>query len=146
MPIAYSLLAALFMAVSGMPSQAQSPNPDFAGRWRTDKPALVLDITPCGASWCGVEVTDKGTCGREMLRLVQGEAAADAWRGRLELAAEAQAYAVEARLGGVLDNPRTLSLVGHAGGVFLPMRRVMPFRAQFVRSGDPACRSQKPIS
>ena len=74
------------------------------------------------------------------------KATADAWRGRLELAAAAQAYAVEARLGGALNNPRTLLLVGHAGSAFLPMRRVMPFRAQFVRSGDPACRSQKPIS
>ena len=73
MPIAYSLLAALFMAMSVVPTLAQTPSPDFAGRWRADKPALVLDITPCGASWCGVEVTDKGTCGRETLRLVQGE-------------------------------------------------------------------------
>ena len=148
LPIASSL--ALFMAMSVVPSQAQaqaqSPSPDFAGRWRTDKPSMVLDIAPCGASWCGVEVTDKGMCGREMLRLVQGEAAADGWRGRLELAAEAQAYAVEARLGGAADNPRTLSLVGHAGSAFLPMRRVMPFRAVLVRSGEPVCRSQKPVS
>ena len=133
------------MAMSVVPTLAQSPNPDFAGRWRADKPGLALDIMPCGTGWCGVEVTDKGTCGREMLRLVSGEAAAEAWRGRLELAAEAQAYAVEARLGGA-DNPRTLSLVGHAGRTFVPMRRVLPFRAQFVRSGEPVCRSQKPIS
>ena len=146
MPIAYSLLAALFIAATSMPAQAQSPSPDFADRWRADKPALLLDITACGPGWCGVEVTGKATCGREMLRLLPGEANAGAWRGRFELAAEAQAYAVEARLGGALDKSSTLSLVGHAGSVFLPMRRVMPFRAHFVRSGDPVCRSQRPIS
>ena len=98
LPVTYSLLAALFMTVPGMPTQAQSPNPDFAGRWRADKPGLLLDITPCGAGWCGVEVTGKGMCGREMLRLLPGEANAGAWRGRFELAAEAQSYTVEARL------------------------------------------------
>ena len=146
LPIAYGLLAAFFMTVPGMPAQAQSPSPDFAGRWRADKPGLVLDITPCGAGWSGVEVTGKATCGREMLRLVPGEVNAGAWRGRLELAAEAQAYAVEARLGGGADKSTTLSLVGHAGSAFLPMRRLMPFLAHFVRSGDPVCRTQKPIS
>ena len=146
MRLPVSLLAALFMAVPGMPAQAQSPSPDFSGRWRADKPGLVLDITPCGAGWCGVEVTGNATCGREMLRLLPGAAPAGAWRCRLELAAEAQAYAVGARLGGALDNPPTLTLVGHPGSVFLPMRREMPFRAHFVRSGDPVCRPQKPIS
>ena len=110
MPVTYNLLAALFMAVTGMPTQAQSPSPDFAGRWRADKPGLVLDITPCGAGWCGVEVTGNATCGREMLRLLPGAAPAGAWRSRLELAAEAQAYAVEAGLGSALDNSPTLSL------------------------------------
>ena len=81
-----------------------------------------------------------------MLRLLPDEPPAGAWRGRLELAVEAQAYAVDARLGGALDNPPMLLLVGHAGSVFLPMRRLMPFLAHFVRSGDPVCRSQKPIS
>ena len=146
MPLAYSLLAALFMAATSLPIRAQSPNADFEGRWRADKPSLVLDITPCGAGWCGVEVTGRGTCGREMLRLVPGEVASEAWRGRLELSAEAQPYAVEARLGSTPGNLRTLSLVGHAGSVFLPTRRVIPFRALFVRSGEPVCRSQKPIS
>ena len=134
------------MTLTGMPTKAQPPNPDFAGRWRAEKPDLVLDIIPCGTGWCGAEVTGKGVCGREMLRLLPGEMTADAWRGRLELAAEAQVYAVEARLGSASNNPRTLSLVGHSGRAFLPMRRVMSYRAQFVRSGDPVCRSQKPIS
>ena len=146
LPISYSLLAVLFMAVTGMPTHAQSLTPDFAGRWRADKPSLVLDITPCGAGWCGIEVTDKGACGREMLSLSPGERSDAAWHGRLELAAEALAYAVEARLAGVPGNTPSLILVGHAGSAFQPMRRVMPFRAHFVRSGEPACRSQKPVS
>ena len=50
LPVSYSLLAALFMAVPGMPAQAQSPSPDFAGRWQADKPNLMLDITACGAA------------------------------------------------------------------------------------------------
>src|SRR5262245_4240725 len=55
-------------------------DPPFEGRWtalneslkpghalRASAP-LTLDLSPCGDSWCGVEVTTAGSCGRTMLR------------------------------------------------------------------------------
>ena len=61
-------------------------------------------------------------------------------KGRIELPAEAQSYAVEvsffAPRGG---GPSELIISGNTGDNFEPWRRNFPFREFFARSGDAAC-------
>jgi hypothetical protein len=88
-------------------------------------------------------VAEGKTCGATVLRLgiVQpSSVGGGGLKGRIELAVEAQSYAVEAsffvpRGGG----PSELIISGNTGDNFEPWRRNFPFREFFARSGDAAC-------
>ena len=56
-PVTAAMVAAF--CVAGMALAETSAPPDLAGRWVAQKRSLVLDISGCGAGWCGVEVKDQ---------------------------------------------------------------------------------------
>jgi hypothetical protein len=114
---------------------------DLAGRWVAGKRKLVLDVSRCGAGWCGVEVAD-GACGRTILRVAMtaAEGNRNRIRGRLELAADTESYAVQVSVyPPKADGPPELLVSGHTGGRFEMWRRTFPFSDAFARVGNAAC-------
>jgi hypothetical protein len=127
----------------------------IAGRWVSDQErvhdnyGITLDISRCGAGWCGVEVKNDATCGRTVLRLDQGtphevESFAQ-FAGRIELAPGAQPYVVRASIAR-RDTGLRMHLSGHSGDEFEPWRRNYPYRQLMVRSGDAVCRPDPKVS
>lgn len=141
----------MFMALCVAAMARAEPAPidpnDMAGRWVAQRRQLVLDLSRCGAGWCGVEVVDD-KCGRTALRLdaekVDG-AYLDA-TGRLELAAGTRAYAVRASLFRMENGTLAISIAGNTGDTFEPWRRQFPFSAVLARKGDVACRPDNKTS
>jgi hypothetical protein len=116
--------------------------PELAGRWVAQKRNLVLDISRCGAGWCGVEVKDGRTCGAIALRVELAQRPGEDGRllGRLELAAGSKPYAVEVTFYEPSDGrPAGLAIVGNAGDTFEPWRRSYPFHELVARAGDAVC-------
>src|SRR5262245_3673492 len=136
-------------------------DPPFEGRWtalneslkpghalRASAP-LTLDLSLCGDSWCGVEVTTAGSCGRTMLHTrSQKPEETGVIIGRLELAAQTQPYTVALHLffRRGPDAPQTLMIRGNSGGEFNFMRRMYPYMVAFDRVGDAACRHDPKVS
>jgi hypothetical protein len=121
------------------------------GRWVAEKRGLVLDVSRCGAAWCGVAVTDGRSCGATVLRLAMvppsKEYGDGGLVGRIELAAEGKSYAVQA---GFMEpregEPPRLLMLGNRSARFEPMSRNYPFREMFARAGDAACTSAAKVS
>ncbi len=133
---------------------------DIAGRWQGDTYSLgrscdggrckiALDITRCGAGWCGVEVTEAKTCGGRALSLDGGteNEASVQFTGRLELAAGTEPYVVQVWLVSDADGagPK-LDIIGDTGGEFRLFRRSFPFNATLARTDEAVCTSEKPVS
>jgi hypothetical protein len=142
------MIAALCVAgVAG--AKAASPAPtDIVGRWTSTKGDLVLDVSPCGTSWCGVRV-DGGACGMIALRLEAGEhmTGAAQFRGRLQLVARTASYAVRAELiPGEADDTFKLSIVGNTGKDFAYFARTFPYNELFVRSDKVSCLANQKTS
>jgi hypothetical protein len=133
--------------VAGMAIAAVTPV-EFGGRWSSEVQKLTLDVSRCGDGWCGVEVTNGTTCGRTILRLDPGEQRDNEsvkFIGRLQLAPESEAYAVQTillRRGGML----ALMIRGHTGGGFQFARRTFDFQAELVRTNDAVCQSNEKVS
>ena len=140
-PFTAAMVAAF--CVAGMALAETSAPPDLAGRWVAQKRSLVLDISRCGAGWCGVEVKDGRTCGAIVLRVELARPSASAGQrliGRLELAAEAEPYAVEVRFFEPSnDGQFELIISGNSGDKLEPWRRTFDFRELLARSGDAVC-------
>lgn len=117
---------------------------ELAGRWSSGKYGVVLDLSRCGAGWCGVRV--EGTaCGDLAMRLVADPAERGQARftGTFDRRAGADRHAVQAHLfraeaGGGLS----LSLVGEPGARLQIMRRTFPYQDMLSRIGDALCRSE----
>jgi hypothetical protein len=124
---------------------------DFAGRWVSKAGQLTLDISRCGEDWCGVVVANNA-CGHTALRVAESpEDAVDQTDksrelvGRLQLAANTEAYGVRATLtrdGGAM----TLFIAGHSGGTFAAFRRTYDYNQLLVRAGDAACSPNPKLS
>ncbi len=151
-------IAGVMMAglVGATLSVAQDESLDISGRWQQVGKSLTLDISRCGDNWCGIAADTDGACGRQVLSLppsaisgVSGDALiADGnseEAGQLELAPNVQVYRVRARLIVRPEAPRKLVVSGAPIASLRPMRRLMPFFAEFVHKGGPVCRS-KPVS
>ena len=122
------------------------------GRWTSAAPShppgtragnrtVTVDISRCGASWCGVAVAPDGRCGATSLRVEAGVALADRaeFSGRFELAPNTQPYAIQAYLfphDGVLG----LHMYGNTGDTFRFERRTFPLDIFLARTGEPKCR------
>ena len=140
-PLVGIMIAAF--CVAAMAETTPGGSPPIEGRWVAKQRHLMLDVSRCGAGWCGVEVADGKTCGATVLRLgiVQPSSVErGGLKGRIELPAEAQSYAVEASFFAPRGSgPSELIISGNTGDNFEPWRRNFPFREFFARSGDAAC-------
>jgi uncharacterized protein (DUF2147 family) len=155
MAVRSRLMAAAFLggfcvAGAAFADPAKISATDVAGRWVSEKYKLTLDVSPCGAGWCGVEVTDRALgagCGRTALRFDAGEEAGQyvSFRGRLERAANSQSYAILANLQR-RDGVLTLSMHGNSGDDFNPFRRTFDFNDVVARVGDGVCRPDPKLS
>ena len=141
-PFTATMIAAFCVAGMALAEMVPAAPSELAGRWVAQKRNLVLDISRCGAGWCGVEVRDGLTCGPIVLRfeLVRSSADEGDLRGRLELAAGTQPYAVGMTFFEPSDGgPIKLIISGNSGDTFEPWRRTYPFRELLARSGDAIC-------
>jgi hypothetical protein len=129
-----------WLCVSGMAAAESALRPDdLGGRWVAKERDLTLDISPCGAAWCGVQVTGGASCGATVLHLDLEDRAWLGFIGRLELASPTQPYAVVATLYRAADGTPALRVHGNTGTEVNLARRTFPFSAVFVRAGDVAC-------
>lgn len=118
---------------------------ELAGRWSSSKYGVVLDLSRCGAAWCGVRV-EGTTCGDLAMRLEPDPArmrGQSRFTGTFDRRVGADRHAVQAHLfrpetGGGLS----LSLVGEPGQRLQIMRRTFPYQDVLSRIGDAACRSE----
>jgi hypothetical protein len=140
-----AILAAL-LALTASSAVAQSAAA-VEGRWRSQQPALTLDIARCAEGFCGRRVDDSGQCGPRVLTFT-GPVARFALQpsGRLQLPEhraplDARVALAQERPGAALD--LEIAAVEAGGGAF--MRRVFPFQARLVRIGDVGCPVQ-PVS
>src|SRR4029079_16737788 len=85
-PLIGAMLASFCVAGMALAETERVVPADLAGRWVAEKQKLVLDVSRCGAGWCGVEVAE-GACGRTALRVAvtAAELSRDTIQGRLEL-------------------------------------------------------------
>jgi hypothetical protein len=133
---------------------------DITGRWHghhfspgkcaEEGCDLAFDIVACGTSWCGILLAAGDKCGGQALTLDGGEAMGEAmirFQGRLELAKGAAPYRVRAELDPSTERSELLlNFVGASESVFGFMDRDFPFSATLARSGDAACKAEKPVS
>jgi len=144
-----AIIGALCVSGAAIAEPAPVTPADLSGRWVAEKRNLVLDVSPCGTGWCGVEV-DGESCGRTALRVGEGETVGNVavrFAGRLELAAQAQPYTVEAQLHRKNeDGPIVMTIFGNTGDKLEPWRRIFPFRALLARSGAAVCRPDAKVS
>jgi hypothetical protein len=142
--VAATMLAAFCVGGVAM-AEADWP---LEGRWAALNQSLTFDLSLCGDSWCGVEVTTARSCGRTLLRTrSRSPEESGVIIGRLELAAQAQPYTVALdlfRRGP--DAPRTLMIRGNSGGEFNFLRRMYPYMVAFDRVGDATCRHDPKVS
>jgi hypothetical protein len=141
------LVASIVIALCCIwPTAAETLDPaaiNIEGRWVAGGGKLTLDMSRCKEGWCGVEVTG-ATCGKTALRIAVPTPEERIhhsmhFLGRLELAAEALPYVVEASI--VQQQPAMqLRLVGHTGDKFELWRRTFPLTMMLSRSGDAQCR------
>lgn len=124
----------------------------FEGRWVAKNQSLTLDLSRCDDGWCGIEVTNAGSCGRTMLRVAKRTGNDDGqFTGRLELDPQAQPYTIAIHLFRRNPNdPETLMIRGHSRGgtvtQFQPWRRIYPYMVEFTRIGDTTCRHGPKVS
>src|SRR5262245_36066405 len=144
-----SVLLATFYVAGVAKSDIQHT---FEGRWIADNQSLTLDLSRCGDGWCGVEVTNAGSCGRTILRVAKSTGDSNSeLTGQLELAAQAQPYAIGINLYRRDPNdPGTLLISGHTRGDtgthFEPWRRTYPYQVEFTRVGDAVCLPSPKVS
>lgn len=173
--------------VAAAPAQAV---PDLSGRWTGWRRGfgvtvngkgcgqfgctITYDISACGNDWCGVRVDYDGACMTAHMKLsarhADGAAAGapqvNRFAGHLELAANADAFVIEARYlapsqpalagsGTLAREPvaatargtaARLSMIGDTGPELMMFRRSFPFHAELTLAGPARCTAQKPVS
>lgn len=131
---------------SGAPYAIQND----ASRCENGECKLVLDIVPCAAGWCGIEVTKANVCGGEAMQLKthSDQKRQNAFEGKLSLGKDTQAYVIDANVQPAEDGrPATLEIVGDTGPEFRWFRRSFPFHAALTRISDAVCKAtEKPVS
>jgi hypothetical protein len=154
-PLRVAAILALLLALPASAALAQSPSQSqqqaasaLEGRWRSQQPALTLDIARCAEGFCGMAVDDSGGCGGRVLTfsgpaptLLGSEAS-----GRLQLPgtrAPLDARVALAPLPQGTAPVLEIVAVEAGGGGF--MRRVFPFEARFARVGAAGC-AVRPVS
>lgn len=127
-------------------SRPASAAPDeLAGRWSSSKYGVILDLSRCGAGWCGVRV-EGAACGDLAMRLepdagpMPGQSR---FTGTFDRRVGADRHAVQAHLfRSEAQGGPTLSLIGEPGTRLQLMRRTFPYQDMLSRIGDALCRSE----
>ena len=146
-PIVASMIGMLCVARVALAEPAPLTPDDFAGRWVSEGKKLTLDITRCGADWCGI-VVENESCGLAALRASDPSPSADVLQsvghpellGQLRLAARTEPYGVAVTLSRSDAGTPVIFVAGHSGGTFAAYRRTYDYRDQMVRAGDAKCR------
>lgn len=113
---------------------------------------LTLDISACGADWCGIIVTPDGGCGAQALKVTQSASPdrRSAFEGKLELAKGSDPYVVEAwyspAAAGEPDPAPRLGFIGDTGPELMMFRRSFPFSANLAREGEAKCALERATS
>ncbi len=142
-------IAAILAALLALPASSAVAQSAAAveGRWRSQEPALTLDMARCAEGFCGMAVDASGQCGRRVLTFAALAPPAGLQpSGRLQL--PEHRAPLDARVALALQRPGAppsleIAAVEAGSGAF--MRRVFPFQAWLVRIGDAACAVQ-PVS
>jgi len=91
--IRLSMPALALAAIAGPASAGDRPGAasPYYGRWTVDedrpvftargKPYKTIDVAPCGRDFCGVSVSDTGSCGTVLFRFLSRSAMLDELRG-----------------------------------------------------------------
>jgi hypothetical protein len=151
-----TMLASMIGTLCVAPVAQAEPAPltpaDFGGRWVSKQASLTLDISRCGKGWCGVVVANN-SCGHTALRVVESPEDTIYQTGknrelvgRLQLAANTEAYGVRAMLTRDDGGAKTLFIAGHTGGTFSAFRRTYDYNQLLVRAGDAACSPNPKVS
>jgi hypothetical protein len=161
--LSVALVCVLVTAAPALATEPAKDRVELAGRWegpnyrlaaRADdcagaKCRMILDISPCGDGWCGVEVSPENKCMGTALTVAAGERTeyATVFKGRLELARGTEPYVVQAYLIPAANgDTERLDIAGDTGGEFRAFRRSFPFNAQLARAGEVHCKAEKPVS
>jgi hypothetical protein len=147
-----SMIGTLCVARVALAEPAPLTPADFAGRWVSKERKLTLDLSRCGEGWCGVIVANN-SCGHTALRVAESPEYAMYQMGRnrelvgrLQLAANTEAYGVRAVLARDDGGAKTLFIAGHTRGTFAAMRRNYDYRELLVRDGDATCSPDPKLS
>jgi hypothetical protein len=119
---------------------------DLSGRWGSTRLGTVIDVSRCGADWCGARVEKDGQCGRLILRLSplsDQPLLPSAYSGTLDLSPASQKYRVTAQpVPTGSRRPDVLVFSGTAQIRGTPTVRVMPLNLELARSGDALCKTE----
>lgn len=134
-------------AILGMAMPVAASAESAVGRWQSERPALVLDISACAEGYCGVQVNADGSCDRRVLtfaalsEMFPLTVPAVEPPGRLQLATHPAPMEARVSLapGRAESPPRIIIYASERAGPAMAMRRFFPFQAVLARIGDAAC-------
>ena len=141
------LIVALFAAGGASVVAAQTPVLDLSGRWTSQQLDYVLDVTRCGAEWCGIKLNADRSCGALVLRLAQPTPPSrQPWLvGTLSLDPATLKYKVSATVSSESGSSEMM-LIGNPDGPPQLGSRTIQFHDKLVRGPDAVCRPEGKVS
>lgn len=113
------------------------------GRWKAAERDLVIDVSRCGAQYCGQQVKPQNQCGATVLKLAFKTRAEDGilmFEGQLDLPGEGRSYAARLWVAKGTDKAsEVVTLEGDDPKAGFASRE-FPFEATLARSGAATCR------
>ena len=144
-----AVIVALSVAGGALGVNAQTPSEDLSGRWTSQRHGYVLDVTRCGAEWCGIKLNSDQSCGALALRLAPASSMDEprGFIGTLNLEANVQTYKVSAT-GTPIDatRPTEIHLLGNPNMPPQPMTRMIQFQDMLVRGLEATCSAERKLS
>lgn len=143
------MIVALCAADGAPDALAQTPSEDLSGRWSSQKLGLVLDVSRCGAEWCGVKLNLDQSCGALALRLAPASPTGKRGElvGTLNLGDGVQAYKVSVTtMPDGAARPTEIRVLGNPNTPPQPMTRMIMFQDRLVRGSDAVCRFDGKLS
>jgi hypothetical protein len=141
-----------FAGIAPSPAGAQSATSGAAsveGRWRSERPALTLDVARCNEGYCGMAVDAAGRCGAPVLTFGSPAASVFGEEGSGRLRLPDARTPLDARVALLLQPSGTAILmivaVEPGSRPLSYMRRTFPFEARMARIGDASC-ATRPVS
>ena len=144
-----STLSALIVALCAIGGardlSAQMPSKDLSGRWTSQRHGYVLDVTRCGAEWCGIKLKPDQSCGALALRLTSTPST-DGLRGlvgSLILEPTVRTYKISASTSpaGAM-RPNEIHLLGNPNDPPQLLTRTILFQDTLVRGPEANCTAE----